>query len=198
VKLIKQRFEMVRLDGDTDPLREHPENPKRGNMEAIGESIDTLGFYGAVLAQESSGYILVGNHRYRDAIKKGAKEIPTFWLDVDDDHARRILLSDNRTAELGHMDEEALEAIMSQLDTLEGTGYGLHIVEEKENTPAPTPKPPGPDDVPEGDHESQWGVVVMCTSEGHQSKLYKELQKLIDNDTARGAWKKAELRVVAI
>jgi ParB-like chromosome segregation protein Spo0J len=198
VKVVDQEFQMVELDGVTDRLKEHPKNPKQGAMAAIHESINVNGFYGAVVAQSSTGYILAGNHRYRAAVQQKAKEIPVFWVDVDDETAERILAVDNRSSDLGTYDEEALQALLDGLPTLEGTGYGLDVVEEQENTPAPIPAPPGPSDIPEDSHESQWGVVVMCNSEAHQAKLYKAIQKEIDNAAGRSAWKNAELRVVAI
>ena len=44
-------------------LRPHPRNPRRGDVDAIEESIAENGFYGCVVAQRSTGYILAGNHR---------------------------------------------------------------------------------------------------------------------------------------
>ena len=42
---------------------------------------------------------------------------------MDDDRAARIVIADNRTAELGHTDSQALTELLSELDGLEGTGY---------------------------------------------------------------------------
>lgn len=107
-------------------LSEHPRNPNQGDIGAIHTSIEANGFYGAVVAQKSSGYILAGNHRYRAAKQAGASTIPVIWLDVDDRQATKILLADNRTAELAHRDEESLSKILQELaaeDDLLGTGY---------------------------------------------------------------------------
>lgn len=108
-------------------LREHPENYNRGDVGAISESMDEHGFYGAVLVQRSSGRILAGNHRYRTARDKGATTLPGFWLDCDDDEARRLLAVDNRTTHLATFDEAALIALLKQAQDsprgLAGTGY---------------------------------------------------------------------------
>jgi len=108
-------------------LREHPGNANTGDVGAISESIDAHGFYGAVLVQKSSGFILAGNHRYRIAVAKGATSLPGFILDCDDDEASRLLAVDNRTTHLATTDEEALLALLIPLAQtprgLAGTGY---------------------------------------------------------------------------
>jgi len=93
------------LDGKTevvpiDALKPHPRNPREGDIGAIHASINNNGFYGRVLAQKATGFILAGNHRWQAMTQAGAKEIPVEWIDVDDDHALRILLADNRTNDL--------------------------------------------------------------------------------------------------
>lgn len=197
---------MVALDGVTDRLKEHPENPKRGNLDAIEGSIDALGFYGAVLAQTSTGYILAGNHRYRKAIEKKAKEIPVIWIDVDDDTALRILLGDNHIAEMGWMDQEVLDAALSKLGTLEGTGYEFAAAVEdaiesnesggSEGDEAAT-EVPGPDGIPDDEFESQFGVVVLCEDAEHQKEVYETLE-LIREKYPQNPLARTESRVVAI
>lgn len=51
------------------------------------------------------------------------QEVQVWEIDVDDDRAARIVIADNRTAELGHTDSEALTELLSELDGLDGTGY---------------------------------------------------------------------------
>jgi len=115
-------------------LRPHPLNPRRGDLAAIAESIAENGFYGAVVAQESTGHILAGNHRYLAALQRGAPHLPVIWLDVDDDQARRILLADNRTSDLAGYDDPALARLLQDLQAtprkLAGTGYDDAAVKE--------------------------------------------------------------------
>jgi len=111
-------------DVPIDRLREHPSNPRRGNVDVIADSIDEHGFYGAVVAQRSTGFVLAGNHRLRAARAKGLTTVPTFLLDVDDDAARRILLVDNRASDLAEYDDELLRRLLAELDgEYAGTGY---------------------------------------------------------------------------
>jgi len=120
------------LDGKTevvpiDALKPHPRNPREGDIGAIHTSIDNNGFYGRVIAQKSTGFILAGNHRWQAMTQAGATEIPVEWIDVDDDHALRILLADNRTNDLASYNDNELADLLEQLrvdtGTLAGTGY---------------------------------------------------------------------------
>lgn len=103
-------------------VQPHPDNPRRGDVDAISQSIAANGFFGALVVQQSTGYILVGNHRYEAARRHGLTELPALVIDVGDDQAKRILLADNRYAELAKWDEDALAAILRELD-LSGTGF---------------------------------------------------------------------------
>lgn len=116
-----------------DELDIHPENPRKGNVDQIAESIDENGWYGTLVAQESTRRVLVGNHRLKAARQIGMETVPVMWVDVDDDHARRILLSDNRLSDLAGYDEEALAEMLEELedaDQLAGTGYDADYLDK--------------------------------------------------------------------
>lgn len=108
-------------------VQPHPDNPRQGDVDAIGESIDANGFYGALLVQQSTGHILVGNHRYLAAMKAGIEQLPALVIDVDDERAKRILVADNRSGDMATWDEDALHAMLSELavtdEELAGTLY---------------------------------------------------------------------------
>jgi DNA modification methylase len=114
-------------DVKMNAVRPHPENPNQGDVGAVSLSIDENGFYGRILVQKSTGYIIAGNHRYLAAAAAGATTIPAEVLDIDDATARRILLVDNRARDLASYDESALaDLLRRQLDeagTLAGTGW---------------------------------------------------------------------------
>lgn len=108
-------------------IEQHPENPNNGDIDALVESIRTNGFYQPIIVQTSTRFILAGNHRYVAALRLGLAEVPVVWRDVDNQAARRIMLADNRIAELAHRDEaqlaDILESLHSTDDGLLGTGY---------------------------------------------------------------------------
>lgn len=101
----------------------HPRNPNRAEIARIVESIKQNGFYGTLVVQQSTGYIIKGNHTYRAAIAAGLEEVPVTYVEVDDERATRIMIADNRIAEFGVRDEATLSELLKGLDGLEGTGY---------------------------------------------------------------------------
>lgn len=112
---------------DVDRLVEHPDNPRRGDLAAVVESIRANGFYGSLVVQKSTGRVLAGNHRLRAAREVGLEKVPVTWVDIDDDTARRILAADNRTSDLAAYDTGALVALLTSVQAtggdLDGTGY---------------------------------------------------------------------------
>lgn len=123
--------EIINREATTVPVSDiepHPDNPRDGDINAIWDSIEQNGFYGAVVVQESSGRILAGNHRYLAAKEAGLEEVPVIYVDVGDEKALRIMLADNRTNDLAGYDEDALDGLLDHLsstaDGLAGTGYG--------------------------------------------------------------------------
>lgn len=107
-------------------LKVHPRNARKGVVSSIAESIDNNGFFGTIVAQRSTGHILVGNHRYLAAKERKMDTVPVMWVDVDDDHAIKILLADNRTNDLSGYDDNALTELLAEVSNsagLEGTGY---------------------------------------------------------------------------
>lgn len=106
-----------------DTVRTHPRNARRGAVEAIRDSIRTNGVYRPLIVQRSTGYVLAGNHTYKALVAEGATAVPVTYVDVDDDGAARIMVADNRTADLGDYDEKLLAEVLSSLPDLSGTGY---------------------------------------------------------------------------
>lgn len=184
---LDQEYEVVPVG----KLKEHPQNPRIGDVAVIDESIGANGWYGAIVAQKSTGFILAGNHRYRVAKSRGAKEVPVIWRDVDDETAVRILLVDNKAADAGTYDEELLGELLSGLETLDGTGFdlsGLEDAEEsREGERGLEEGAPDPAAIPDDQYTPSYAVMVVCKDEAEQEKIYKKLEKL-----------GLELRVVAV
>ena len=172
MNIINQQYELV----DVTRLVRHPANPRKGDVAAIGESVRVNGWYGAVVAQLSSGRILAGNHRYLVALEQQAAQVPTIWVDCDDDEALRILLADNRTNDLAGYDEQALADVLRGLDTLVGTGYDQAAVDELLAKLLPAEFQLGAEDQ-SGELREKFEVIVFCKGEQHQTKTLEFLAK---------------------
>ena len=114
-----------------DDLIRHPSNPRMGSLSAIAQSIQHNGWFGVLVVQKSTRYILVGNHRF-EAGRRGGKSLgvltkedqppyePMEWfpvqvVDVDDARALRILLADNRSSDDAEYDKQELMDLLSEL-----------------------------------------------------------------------------------
>lgn len=110
-----------------DQVTPYPGNPRSGDVDAIVESIRFNGMYQPVVAQRSTGHVLAGNHRHAALVALGETRIPVVWVDVDDDAAARIALTDNRTSDVAGYDETALLELLELVNAadagLAGTGY---------------------------------------------------------------------------
>ena len=109
-----------------DSIKRHAENARKGDVEAIKESILANGFYGRLIVSKKTGEILIGNHRWEAAKDVGMTEIPIERVDVSERTARKMLAADNRTSDLAGYHDKQLAALLKQLvadDDLEGTGY---------------------------------------------------------------------------
>lgn len=123
-KHISQKYRRAQV-ADLHP---HPENPRQGDVGAIHTSIETNGFYGAIIVQKSTQRVLAGNHRLVALQQAGTATVPVIEVDVDDDTARRILLADNRTNDLAAYDNQLLTDLLTSIakenpEALVGTGY---------------------------------------------------------------------------
>ena len=153
-----------------EQLTPHPDNPRRGDLEVITESIIENGWYGTIVVQESTKHILIGNHRARAAKENLAMKVcpEVQWLDCDDETALRIMLNDNRSSDLAYYDDQTLAGVLKRLqdsdDGLAGTGFdttALDLVMQNlkadeegrgshgEVADAPTPK----------DRTENWGMA---------------------------------------
>ena len=113
-------------DVEVNRLSRHPMNPREGDIGAIASSIQRNGWFGTVVVQKSTSLVLAGNHRLEAAKMLGFKSVPVYWVDVDDETAKRILLADNRTSDLATYDVENLAMLLKEIalsDDLFGTGY---------------------------------------------------------------------------
>lgn len=114
------------------PIEEvHPyeNNANNGDVDIVRDSIETNGFYGAVIAQKGTGTLIAGHTRYEALLSLGAEQIPVLWVQTSNISAARMRLVDNRSTRMGRDDPalllEELQAII-EADSdllLAGTGY---------------------------------------------------------------------------
>lgn len=118
-------------------LQHYHLNARRGNVDAIAESLRVNGQYKPIIVNAGSktgreNEVLVGNHTLDAMIANGGETIKAIVIDVTDEEARRIVLADNRTSDLGSYDEEMLLDLLMSSEELEGTAFSIEDVEALE------------------------------------------------------------------
>jgi ParB-like chromosome segregation protein Spo0J len=106
-----------------DSIHPHPDNARRGDLDVIADSLQVHGQFSPLIVQRSTGNIVKGNHTWLAAQMLGFELVDVAFIDVDDDQALRILLVDNRAADLGGYEEQSLTDLLASLNDLVGTGY---------------------------------------------------------------------------
>ena len=115
-------------------LKTHPDNARRGDTEAISESLKRFGQLRPIVAL-GDGTIVAGNHTFRAATEVlGWTTVAAMKVSLSPDEALAYLLADNRTAQLGSMDDaklaELVERALNSPAGLAGTGYSDDDVNE--------------------------------------------------------------------
>lgn len=130
----------------------YPGNARRGDLEVLRESLRVHGQYRDIVVQESTGYILAGNHTWMAAKAEGWDEIGVTFVDVDDVQAKKIVLVDNRSNDVAGYDIPSLAELLRDIsEDLEGTGFNDQTLEEVMNSLGAVGFKAGkdPDDAPE-------------------------------------------------
>lgn len=120
-------------------LKPHPDNPNRGSVEDLAESLSQFGQFRSIVGRPD-GTILAGHHLVQAAKKIGMQTVRVDIIDVDDKTARKIMLADNRLADLGLGPN--LDLLLKNLEELgndiAGTGFDedyIRMLEEAVSGP---------------------------------------------------------------
>lgn len=174
-------------------LNTYHRNARLGNVDAIAGSLKVNGQYKPIVVNVGTATgrpneVLAGNHTLRAFRDLGERhpeddrwaEILVHWVDVDDDRAARIVLADNRTAEMGTYDHEQLLELVDGLGgDLEGTGFTVEDLDELEKLAGGGGAPGSGDlmDPPDEDnYNQQYAVTVICADEAEQEAVFERLQ----------------------
>jgi hypothetical protein len=113
-------------------LKPHPDNPRIGNVDVIADSFKKNGQYAPIVALPD-GTVIAGSHRLAAAKQLGWKEMLVTTVNADEETAKRILLADNRTSDLGFYDNDSLQGLLASLaeeSSLDGTGWDLDALDD--------------------------------------------------------------------
>jgi len=158
-------------------LKPYEKNP-RLNDEAVpivAESIRRFGFKVPIVI-DSDGVIVAGHTRYKAAQELGLETVPCIVADdLTPEEIKAFRLADNKAAEVARWDVELLNEELLDLgdadmelfgfedpDLESGGGYDDETGDETDTTPGFT-------------YHEQYGVIVLCSDEAEQEKVYNKL-----------------------
>jgi hypothetical protein len=105
---------LAALAVDVDTLHLLDGNPRRGDVGAVARSLARFGQRKPIVAK-SDGTVIAGNHTLLAARELHWPQVAVVYVDDDDATAKAFALADNRTAELGGYDDEALAAMIADV-----------------------------------------------------------------------------------
>jgi hypothetical protein len=104
-----------------DSLIMLPDNPRRGDIGAISESLRRFGQQKPIVIN-TDGVILAGNHTYQAAVALGWPEVWVAESELAGSDQTGFALADNRLSDLATYDHDLLASKMVETE-LDGTGY---------------------------------------------------------------------------
>jgi len=109
-------------------LVHYPGNARRGNADAIRDSLQANGQYRSLIVrQHDDGFtVLAGNNTLTALQQSGAEAARCELIECSDVEARKIVLADNRTSDLAVYDDTALAQLLAgykEPADLFGTGF---------------------------------------------------------------------------
>lgn len=162
-------------------LNYYYKNPRRGDIEAIANSLKTHGQYKTICVNKGTKTgrpleILAGNHTIKAARTLGWETIQATIIDVDDEAAAKIVIADNRTSDLAENDPAILIDLIESLTDLDGTGWANEELEELAETINELTEPPeplnDPDETPQPPATPKTKQGDIITLGGGESLLY--------------------------
>ena len=177
---IQVRSEVVPIGS----LKPYPVNPRRGNLRAIQESLTINGQYKPIVVQQSTSFVLAGNHVWQAAKNLGWTEIAVSFIDCDDKTGKKIVLADNRTSDLGSFDDSMLLELLEELESWEGTGYNIEDFDKIDGLYEPPFADPSDGEKPSvapaavEEHLVRIGIYLLETDASELELLQKRIKEL--------------------
>lgn len=104
------------LTPDPKNARKHGER----NLKALQDSLKRFGFLEPIVVQREGMIVRAGNGRLEVAKQLGWSHVPAVVVDQSNVEAAAFALADNRTAELAEWDTANLQAVLSDINELDG------------------------------------------------------------------------------
>lgn len=97
---------------DITTVHPYPNNPRRGDIGRLRDSLRAHGQYLPLLVQASTNYVIKGNNTLAAMLALGWTKAVIRYVELDDAQASAILLMDNKSSDSADYDLAALSAML--------------------------------------------------------------------------------------
>tara|TARA_R110002020_G_scaffold207975_5_gene413587 strand:+ start:122 stop:733 length:612 start_codon:yes stop_codon:yes gene_type:complete len=152
-------------------LKLYPNNPRIGDVNTIYESLLQNGQYRPLVVNRKDNVILAGNHTFKALKRLGWATAIVWYVDVDDETAKQIMLIDNKLNDDATYDYEKLQKAITEMQDvgqLIGTGYTEEALDEVLKdlpTDVDTPSQKSSKEPTEAKLDAVIDVVLLLTDE---------------------------------
>lgn len=107
------------------PYKDNVRIHQKRNLDTIKKSMTEFGQYKNIVVRKGTNEILCGNGTYEAAKALGWTELECNMVDVDDEHAKALMIVDNRSSDLSQNDDKMLLELLKDFDDsiLDLAGY---------------------------------------------------------------------------
>jgi len=178
-----------------DQVHPYEKNPRKNAMavDAVAASLQEFGFRQPIVVDEA-GVIVVGDTRYKAALKLGLTQVPVHVAtDLTPEQARAYRIADNKTNELAEWD---LDLLPVEIGELRDAGYNLRLLAFDDEELEELAHPPDeaaegltdPDEIPEPPDEATTRPGDLIILGDHRllcgdSGSVEDLDRLLDGVT---------------
>lgn len=157
---------------DLIPYANNPRTHSEQQVAQVAASIKEFGFNNPILIDENNG-IIAGHGRLAAAQKLDLKLVPTIMLEgLTEAQRKAYVIADNKLTENGGWDHDLLAVEIERLAELD---IDLSLTGMDEIELAKMFDQPADNVVKELDYAESFSVVVECSDESEQEKIFNRL-----------------------
>lgn len=151
-------------------------NPRKNDdaVDYVANSIKEFGFKVPIIVDKDN-VIVTGHTRYKASSKLGLEKVPVIYADdLTEEQIKAFRIADNKVSEFSTWDLDKLEIELGELD-FNMSEFGFENLNIDEDNYEEENEDIGNTDESNFNYKEQYGVIVMCSSEEEQEKIYNKL-----------------------
>jgi len=147
------------------------------SIAAIAASLDRYQQRKPIVVNRKTKFIAAGEGTWQAMKQRGWTHIAVVLVDDDASKHSGYSLADNRTAELSEWDEDRLAQVIAEMEVSDRDLFDALALDDLAASMSPPPAGDAPTDPQPVVVTDLYAVLVECTGESDQKRLYDELTR---------------------